>query len=147
MSDQEITTTTIEFTIPGVPIGKPRMTQRDKWQQRPAVVKYRTWADSARLALKQRGGLPEGADPIGIHCNAVFPLPASWSKKKRLELAGEYHQSKPDADNIAKAVMDALFKEDSGIAFETVVKRWQSMDDTLGPRLDVIVTCRIAEHS
>jgi uncharacterized cupin superfamily protein len=38
------------FTIPGNPVGKPRMTQRDKWAKRPAVLRYREWADRARAA-------------------------------------------------------------------------------------------------
>ena len=33
-------------------------------------------------------------------------------------------RSKPDGDNILKAVCDALFEEDSGIADERVQKFW-----------------------
>lgn len=34
---------TIELDI--TPIGKPRMAQRDKWKQRPAVVAYYAFKD------------------------------------------------------------------------------------------------------
>ena len=37
---------------------------------------------------------------------------------------GTLHRSKPDRDNIDKAVMDALFPEDSGIAAGTIRKVW-----------------------
>ena len=32
-----------DFTMRGDPMGKPRMTQRDKWQKRPVVVRYRQY--------------------------------------------------------------------------------------------------------
>lgn len=36
----------IEYPI--VPVPKPRMTQRDKWQKRPAVMRYRAFCDEVR---------------------------------------------------------------------------------------------------
>ena len=35
----------VEFTIPGRPVPKPRMTQRDRWLKpaRPCVARYRVW--------------------------------------------------------------------------------------------------------
>jgi len=38
------------ITVPGNPVGKPRMTRKDKWAQRPCVLRYREWADRARAA-------------------------------------------------------------------------------------------------
>jgi Holliday junction resolvase RusA-like endonuclease len=32
----------------------------------------------------------------------IFPIPDSWSKKKKLELIGQYHTQKPDLDNLYK---------------------------------------------
>ena len=40
---------TIEIDI--CPVAKPRMTQSDKWRERPAVVKYRAFADELRLKV------------------------------------------------------------------------------------------------
>ena len=34
---------------PIIPLGKPRMTQRDKWAKRPAVLRYRAFKDECRL--------------------------------------------------------------------------------------------------
>lgn len=47
----------VRFVVPGTPIGKPRMTQRDKWRvgpkARPCVQRYRDWADAIRQAADQ----------------------------------------------------------------------------------------------
>ncbi len=32
-------------------VGKPRMTQRDKWKKRPCVLRYRAFADELRLKV------------------------------------------------------------------------------------------------
>jgi Holliday junction resolvase RusA-like endonuclease len=118
---------TIHFIIPGEPVGKPRMTQRDKWKQRPCVMKYRQWADAAR---EYAGKIPDGV--VRLDWKAVFSPPASWSKKKRAAVMGMPHRSRPDRDNIDKAVLDALFKQDSGIASGFINKVWGDV-----PRLEV----------
>jgi Holliday junction resolvase RusA-like endonuclease len=107
--------------LPGTPIGKPRMTQRDRWAKRPAVVRYREWADRLRAAA---GPVPPAETVLELAILAQFEPPKSWSKKRRVAVIGELHRSKPDLDNVAKAVMDALFPEDSAIAKGTFEKRW-----------------------
>lgn len=93
------------------PIGKPRMTRADKWKQRPEVIRYRAFCDEARL---RKIHLPDS----GAHVTFVMPMPQSWSQKKRAQYAGRPHQSKPDCDNMLKALMDALYEDihTSGIA-------------------------------
>lgn len=122
-------------TIPGTVMGKPRMTQRDRWAKRPCVLRYRAWADSARscipVDLSSRLQQCYRLDWI-----AYLPIPPSWSKRKQAELAGRPHRQKPDRDNIDKGVMDALFPEDSGIHTGTISKRW---DDGKGPRLELTI--------
>jgi Holliday junction resolvase RusA-like endonuclease len=51
-------------------------------------------------------------------------MPKSWSKKKREQMHGKPHQQKPDVDNFAKAVLDALFEDDSHIHDIRVSKIW-----------------------
>jgi len=120
------------FTIPGAPMGKPRMTRRDKWKKRPAVVKYRNWADRARAAAPS--DLP--AEPISVSWVAYLPLPKSWRKPLQDAMRWQLHRHKPDRDNIDKALLDALFKNDAGVCQGTLEKRW---DDGSGPRLEVTV--------
>lgn len=107
------------FTYRGRPIGKPRMTQRDKWQKRPCVVEYREFADNLRLAAGELPALPDG-----LIVTAYMPMPESWSLKKKAKMQGTPCRTKPDYDNIAKAVADALFEEDSCIWFGATMKYW-----------------------
>jgi Holliday junction resolvase RusA-like endonuclease len=99
------------------PIGKPRMTRADKWKQRPEVMRYRVFCDEARL---RNVHLPES----GAHVTFVMPMPPSWSKKKREAFNGQPHKSKPDCDNMLKALMDALFDDDSSIWDCRITKLW-----------------------
>ena len=59
-------------------------------------------------------------------CTIIFhmPMPKSWSDKKRAAMLGQYHQQKPDVDNLGKATFDAIFEDDSHIADIRIVKRW-----------------------
>jgi len=104
--------------IPITPIGKPRMTQRDKWAKRPCVVDYYRFKDALRLAVQ----LPDDID--NLSWTAYFPMPRSWSKKKKAEMDGKLHRQRPDRDNVDKAILDALLSEDSGIARGYTEKRW-----------------------
>ncbi|MBM7346076.1 Holliday junction resolvase RusA-like endonuclease [Pantoea coffeiphila] len=60
----------------------------------------------------------------GCHVTFVLPMPASWSRKKRAASAGQPHQQKPDVDNLMKALMDALFADDSSVWDFRVSKIW-----------------------
>ncbi len=122
---------TLKFTIPGEPIGKPRMTRSDKWKRRECVLRYRDWADKARLATS--GRLPPTLHILRLSCAAYFCPPASWSKKKQSACLGQLHRSKPDADNVLKC-LDALFPEDCGLAALAIEKRWD-----LVPRLEITI--------
>lgn len=105
-------------------MGKPRMTQRDKWQKRPVVLRYREYCDRIRAAVK----LDPAWDCYAVEVAAYLPMPKSWSKKERAAKLGQIMRAKPDWDNIGKSVGDALFKEDSLLAGGTVWKFWT--DDT-----------------
>ena len=122
----------INITLPGTPIGKPRMTRQDKWQQRPRVMRYREWCDTAR---KVAGELPPADQIASLSWVAYFAPPKSWSKKRREAAIGTLHRQTPDRDNIDKAVLDCFFKEDSGIAAGSIEKRWG-----LVARLEIVVT-------
>jgi Holliday junction resolvase RusA-like endonuclease len=113
------------------------MTQRDKWQKRPAVLRYRAFADQLRLCANAAGFTPERLkDADKLDMIVYIPMPASWSAKKKIEMRGQPHRQKIDADNALKAACDALFDEDCRIWDMHVVKRW---DDGGGPRLEITV--------
>lgn len=89
------------------PCGKPRMTRSDRWRMRPAVLKYRAFADRLRSQFGRR------KFPIPFSCVFVIPMPKSWSEKKRVMFDGAPHQQKPDLDNLIKSVWDTLLDDDS----------------------------------
>ncbi len=99
------------------PVPKPRMTQRDKWDKRLAVMRYRAFCDECRLKGVK---LPEA----GAHVIFHLPMPKNWNNKKKRDHAGCPHQQKPDWDNLAKALCDALYADDSCIYDMRVSKFW-----------------------
>jgi Holliday junction resolvase RusA-like endonuclease len=118
------------IVIPGQPIGKPRMTQADRWRKRDCVLRYFAWCDRARKAAE--GKIPKEIE--GVTIRAYFAMPDSWPHSKKLQMDGTKHFQKPDYDNIEKAVTDALLENDEIIADANFSKRW-----TLGePRVEVI---------
>jgi len=103
-------------TYPITPVGKPRMTQRDRWKKRPATDKYWAFCDACRFY----GVSIENNDAVIFH----IPMPASWSKKKKTEYDGKPHQQKPDIDNLCKALLDAIYNDDAHIHAITLSKLW-----------------------
>lgn len=101
---------------PVTPNTKPRMTRSDKWKQRPAVMKYRQFKDAVRLY-----GITL---PVCYHVIFVIPMPQSWSKKRKAEMVGSPHMPTPDKDNLEKALLDALYEDDSHKWDGRVTKVW-----------------------
>jgi len=124
---------TVFFVIHGAPVGKPRQTQRDKWAKRPCVMRYRAWTDKARAAAPAN----LTTQPLSVSWVAYLPFPQSWRQPLRDALRGGFHRHKPDRDNIDKAILDALFKQDCCVAIGSLEKRW---DDGQGARIEVTVT-------
>lgn len=99
------------------PVPKPRQTRSDKWKKRPCVVRYRAFADECRL---KKVKINDFGDTITFH----IPMPESWSKKKKQKFNGQGHQSRPDIDNLTKALLDAVFTEDSSVWSISTYKLW-----------------------
>lgn len=105
------------------PMGKPRMTQRDRWQQRPSVMRYRAFKDALREQI--------GDFVLPQQFRVVFRLPVfpSWSKSKKKRFIGQPHQQTPDVDNMVKALLDALMVEDKTVWRVDAEKRWCAEDE------------------
>jgi len=88
------------------PFPKPRMTVSDKWKKRKCVLAYRAFCDEVRLKSVD-------IDPEGYWIEFILPVPKGLSKKERAARLGAPHRQKPDKDNLEKALLDAVFKEDS----------------------------------
>jgi len=113
--------------IYGKPIGKPRMTRKDKWAKRKCVTRYWAWCDLARDAAFRNVAKQETLD-----CPTKVQVVAWFSHKTR---RGP-HLLKPDGDNILKSVCDALFTNDQMIYHKQVIKQWTSGQD----RVEVLIT-------
>ena len=126
----------IEFFVPGTPVGKgrPRAARRGAGVVMFTPEKtadYEALA-AATAAAAMASGAPAAHQLLDGPLEAVlemrFPVPASWSKARRARaLAGaEWHTSKPDADNVAKAVLDAcngvVFRDDSQVVILIATK-------------------------
>jgi len=113
------------------PMGKPRMTQSDKWKQNPnhpdpkkrmrkAIYK---WKEYKAEIQRQIGDF----EMPKVNYWMIFYMPTyqkTWSDKKKREHHGRIHQLKPDKDNLEKGVLDALLTEDKEIADGRVSKIW-----------------------
>ena len=116
------------FVVPGDPVGKgrPRFTRMGRtFTPQKTVTAESMVAMNARLVL----GDPEpSAQPCIVDIDAAFAMPKTWSKKKRALMAGRRCTKKPDGDNIAKLVGDALnglvWRDDSQVADWSIKKRW-----------------------
>lgn len=99
------------------PCTKPRQTRSDKWKQRPCVMRYRAFADECRAK-----GLK--IEQSGQKITFFIPMPKSWSKKKIDQHRNQPHQQTPDVDNLLKAVLDAVHKQDCAVWSIWPEKRW-----------------------
>lgn len=123
----------LAFVVPGDPVGKgrPRFARVGKAVKAytPAATKsYETAvALLARTGLGRRGPLQ---GPLAVRIDAWCPIPSSWSRRKHARALDEQLMptTKPDIDNVAKAVLDALngtaFADDSQIVDLTCTKRY-----------------------
>lgn len=137
---------TLLFRVNGIPQGKarPRFTKGGRAYTPQKTRRYEEAVrEAALLAAQAQGFVKHDKDtPLEACVTAWFPVPASWPKKKRAAaLSGVlYPTGKPDADNIAKAVLDAVngiaFHDDKQIVSLTVRKRYTFRDDNC-PRVVV----------
>ena len=121
----------MSFTVPGNPQGKARArTCRNGNTYTPDnTVLYENLIKTEFLSQYGRGNrIRQSA--VFMHIIAVYPIPASYSKRdKAAALAGDLLPAKkPDADNVAKVIADALnglaYDDDAQITDLLVVKRY-----------------------
>lgn len=109
----------VKFTIPGQPIGKGRPKfstvcghvttyTPEKTANYEALIKYGYQSQCAGIKFEKKV-------PLDVRIVAYFGIPSSTSKKKAELMRQRIIRPvvKPDTDNIAKTVMDAL----NGIAY------------------------------
>lgn len=120
----------VEFVVPGKPFGKQRPKIGMGFHGKPT-------ARTPEQTLQFEGTVGDIArplfsvpfeGPIKLRIVATHPIPSSWSKKKQAAHDGQFCCSKPDADNIGKAIKDGLnriaWADDQQVADVRIVKRW-----------------------
>lgn len=112
------------FAVQGPPIPKarPRFTRTGRTYTPKATVEQE---ERIRAAYRAAGGVTfEG--PLAVHILAVMSIPRNTGKKARESLF--WHGKRPDADNLAKTVLDALngvaYKDDGQVARLEVAKTY-----------------------
>lgn len=135
---------TVAFTIPGQAVGKgrPRMSNRGGFARMYTPEKTVSYEGLVKLAAHQAmAGAPMLLEAVAVTLDIAVQVPASWSQKKqRAALAGEvYPTTKPDIDNVEKAVFDALngtvWKDDVQVVNVSKRKRYGAT-----PRVIVTIT-------
>lgn len=125
-------------TVIGVPVGKPRMTRRTTWT--PQAQRYFAYAKQVRqsFGLQDDEKILEEIDCIKMKC--YLPIPESTKGKKRILLYNTPHKKSPDVDNIAKSVMDSLFKNDGCVNSLFVEKFYIGEGEE--PRIEILLLNR-----
>lgn len=123
----------LTFTVPAKPVAKarPRFTLTGHAYTPKTTRDFeRLVAACARCAMASTGeGRATGA--LRVWLEFYYTPPKSWTKAKQAEVlaAGALPKTtKPDVDNLAKAVLDAMngvvFEDDNQISGICAVKAW-----------------------
>ena len=125
--------TSITFVVPGVPVAQPR--------QRHAVIAghlrnytpsrhpVNTFKAACQLSARQAYSGPPLTGPLVCELVFVLPRPRSAPKRTGGRLA---HCKRPDAENLAKSVLDALtglLYDDDRQIWRLVVTKWVAAVD------------------
>ena len=131
----------INFTIPGEPKGKgrPKFSRQGNFVKTytpDTTVNYENWVKICFQGAGQK--MLDGQLKVVI--KSYFPIPKSFSKKKRESALKEELRptKKPDCDNIAKIILDALnglaYKDDKDVV-SCLIEKWYSEN----PRVEVYI--------
>lgn len=133
-------TKTVILQIPGAePQGQPRPRVYHNYGRivthSPHNAYYHKIMLAAISARMQKGAFPPDGN-ISVVADVYFALPKSLTKKeKAARLASLYHTQKPDCDNLAKAILDALvaarlITDDRQVASLCIIKKWAEKHNT-----------------
>ena len=138
----------IHFKIEGraQPQGRPRAVRMGKGVRMydpPKSKAYKQMVAAKVRSYMKINGIQTITEPLAVHLNFYFTPPKSYTKKKlKLIEEGKLHYTKlPDADNLAKSVLDScnkiLFKDDSQIVELNITKQY-GKEDCVEVHLEVL---------
>jgi Holliday junction resolvase RusA-like endonuclease len=123
----------VNFTVDGTPHGKgrPRFRRFGNFVQTYTDSKTKSYETLVKEAAKQAMGSSEPLEgPVRLDLIIRLPVPKSYSKKRSMDclMSREWPTKKPDWDNVAKSVADAMndivFLDDTQIVIARVVKTY-----------------------
>ena len=123
---------TCDFEIEGKPVGKgrPRFRRMGNFVQTYTPAATADYEKLVRLRFQNAGGAITDK-PVRVEITAFFAPPKSTRKREKADMLANriLPMKKPDCDNIAKIVLDALnkisYKDDSQV-IELSVKKLYS---------------------
>ena len=105
---------------------RPRVTRNGTYNSK----EYTQYKQAIQLAYKSVHGTTQTEKPIFMKLEFFFKIPKSWSKKKKD--SANWHISRPDGDNLAKSIKDALngvaYRDDSQVCFLQVRKQYAAFN-------------------
>lgn len=137
---------TVSFVIPMKPSGKERPRLANGIVYTPAKTKaYENYIKGCYI--EQCGDTSFGSRSISMHIKAYVPLLSAFRKSEKIDaLDGKIKPSaKPDADNILKALLDALNEvayDDDRYIYKLSVERIYSDR----PRTEVTISDELKWH-
>jgi Holliday junction resolvase RusA-like endonuclease len=112
----------LAFEVPGPPVakGRARSVIRNGRIGHYTPEKTERYENlvcmAAKLAMQGRSPV---TNAVTLRVDAYMPIPASWSKKKRDRARSIEHITRPDLDNIIKAIKDGcnqvVWRDDSQV--------------------------------
>lgn len=120
-----------DFVVEGKPTGKgrPRFRRMGNFVQTYTPASTAEYEKLVRIRFQNAGGIITDK-PVRIEIVAFFAPPKSARKRDKAEMLMNkiLPTKKPDCDNIAKIVLDALnqiaYKDDSQVVELSVIKRY-----------------------
>jgi len=119
----------LTFSVPGEPVAQPRPRVSTRGGFARAYVPATHPVHAYRQAIAEAAvaaGLSETGEPLTVVIDAVFQRPKSHMRKSGVK-ADAPQLPRPDVDNIAKAVLDALqdvMGDDTNVARLVVEKSY-----------------------
>lgn len=120
---------TCDFVVEGKPVGKgrPRFKRMGNFVQTYTPAATADYEKLVSLRFQNAGGVITDK-PVRVEVVAFFAPPKSTKKRDRIEMLANriLPEKKPDIDNIAKIILDALngiaYKDDSQVVDLSVKK-------------------------
>ena len=130
----------VRFTVPGEPVGKgrPRVVRNGGLVRTYTPEKTASYENLVKLEYERQVGRMLRDGPVYLHIMAWYGIPKSVSKRKHEAMVGGAIRPtrKPDCDNVAKVIADALnglaYRDDSQVV-SLIVEKWFGEE----PRVEV----------